>query len=134
MKKIYVAYKFKNADFKKLKKKLEKLSKIIEDSTDYKTFIFFRDAQNWGKIKMDIKEVVEKALKGVEECDAIIVEASEKANGMYFEVGYAKALGKKIIIIYKKGTEVKFLVATADVSIEYEDFDDLREQLKKTKF
>lgn len=134
MKKIYVAYKFKNADVKKLKKKLEELSKIIEDSTDYKTFIFFRDAQNWGKIKMDIKEVVEKALKGVEECDAIIVEASEKANGMYFEVGYAKALGKKIIIIYKKGTEAKFLVATADVSIEYEDFDDLREKLKKIKF
>ncbi len=134
MKKIYVAYKFKNADVNELKKKLEELSKIIESSTDYKTFIFFRDAQNWGEIKMDIKEVVEKASKAVEECDAILVEASEKANGIYFEVGYAKALRKKIIIIHKKGTEANFLGATADVSIEYEDFDDLREKLTKTKF
>lgn len=134
MKKIYVAYKFKNADVNELKKKLEELSKIIESSTDYKTFIFFRDAQNWGEIKMDIKEVVEKASKAVEGCDAILVEASEKANGIYFEVGYAKALRKKIIIIHKKGTEANFLGATADVSIEYEDFDDLREKLKKMKF
>jgi len=129
MKQIYIAYKFKDTDPSKLKKKLEELSKIIEDSTGYKTFIFFRDAQKWGKIKMDIKEVVEKASKAVEECDVILVEASEKANGIYFEVGYAKALGKKVIIIHKKGTEANFLNATADVSIEYEDFEDLKGKL-----
>lgn len=133
MKKIYIAYKFKGTNPAELKEKLEKLSKVIEESTKYKTFIFFRDAQNWGKIKMDIKEVVEKASKAVEECDAILIEASEKANGIYFEAGYAKALGKKIIIIHKKGTEAKFLGATADVSIEYGDFDDLGEKLKKMK-
>ena len=35
-------------------------NKIIEETTDYKTFIFFRDAQKWGKIKMDVKEIVSK--------------------------------------------------------------------------
>ena len=133
MKKLYIAYKFKDANPVELRKKLEELSKIIESSTGYKTYIFFRDAQKWGKIKMDIKEVVEKAYKAVEKCDAILVEASEKARGAYFEVGYAKALKKKIIIIHKKGTEAAFLEAAADISIEYDDFEDLREKLKKIK-
>ena len=130
MKKIYIAYKFKEKDKKELKTKLEELSKIVEDSLRCKTFIFFRDAQNWGEKKMDIKEVVDKAMMHLKECDAILVEASEKANGIYFEVGYAKALGKKVIIIHKKGTEASFLESAGDISIEYEDFKDLREKLE----
>ncbi|MCX6747148.1 MAG: nucleoside 2-deoxyribosyltransferase [Candidatus Pacearchaeota archaeon] len=129
MKKIYVAYKFKEQNTEELRKKLEELSKVIEDATIYKTFIFFRDAQNWGKIKMPIKEVVEKACKEIEKCDAILVEATEKANGAYFEVGYAKALNKKVIIVHKTGTETNFLDSIADASIEYDDLNDLKEKL-----
>ena len=94
------------------------------------SFIFFRDAQKWGRVKMDIKDVLKKASDAVKQCDAILVEATEKANGAYFEAGYAKALGKKVIIIHKKGTETNFLDGIADISIEYEDFQDLREKLK----
>ena len=71
-------------------------------------------------------------MESIEECDAIIAEASEKANGVYFEVGYAKSLGKKVIIIHKKGTEANFLEASADVKIEYEDLKDLGKKLKST--
>jgi len=46
-------------------------------------------------------------------------------------VGYAKALKKKIIVIHKKGTEANFLKATADVSIEYETLEELKEKLKE---
>jgi len=130
MKRIYVAYKFKEQNLEELKKRLEELSKIIEEATSYKTFIFFRDAQNWGKIKMPIKEVVEKACKAVEKCDAILVEATEKANGAYFEAGYAKALNKKVIIVHKTGTETNFLDSIADVSIEYDSLNDLKERLR----
>ncbi|MBU0894530.1 MAG: nucleoside 2-deoxyribosyltransferase [Nanoarchaeota archaeon] len=83
---------------------------------------------------MDIKEVINKARAHLKECDAILVEASEKANGIYFEVGYAKALGKKVMIIHKKGTEASFLESAGDVSIEYEDFEDLRKKLEGIKF
>ena len=82
---------------------------------------------------MDVKKLVKEACKAVKKCDIILVEASEKANGAYFEVGYAKALGKKIIIIHQEGTEAAFLEATADISITYKDLDDLKEKLKKIK-
>lgn len=133
MKKIYIAYKFKEQNPKELRKKLEKLSKIIEETTKYKTYIFFRDAQKWGEIKTPIKELVKKACKAVEKCDAILVDASEKANGIYFEVGYAKALKKKIIVIHQEGTEANFLESCADKIIVYKDFKDLKEKLKKIK-
>jgi len=38
-------------------------------------------------------------------------------------------IGKKVIIIHKKGTEANFLESLADVKIEYEDYEDLKEKL-----
>jgi nucleoside 2-deoxyribosyltransferase len=130
--KIYIAYKFKDSDPKELKRKLEEISKVVEETLKCKTFIFFRDVQKWGKIKMKIKEVIEKACDSIKECDALLVEASEKANGVYFEVGYAKALKKKIIVIHKEGTEANFLEGCADASIEYKDLENLRKKFRKS--
>jgi nucleoside 2-deoxyribosyltransferase len=127
---IYLAYKFKGANPEVLREKLEKLSEVIEKKTEYKTFIFCRDVQKWGKIKMDMKEVVEKAMIALKKCDALLVEATEKSNGMYFEAGYAKALGKKMIVIHENGMETNFLSASADEVIEYSDLEDLGEKLK----
>lgn len=131
--KVYLTYKFKEEEPHELKSHLEEFSKLIEESTGWETFIFFRDAQNWEIGKMTAKEVVERAMEEIKKCDAILVEASEKARGVYFEVGYAKALGKKVIVIHKKDSEANFLDASADVKIEYEDNEDLREKLKDIK-
>ena len=130
MKRIYVAYKFAEEDPIELRKRLEALSKVIEEATGCKTFIFFRDAQNWKKGDMPVKEIVTKALAEIEKCDAILVEASTKARGAYLEAGYAKALKKKVIVIHETGTEANFLEAIADVAIEYDDLEDLRGKLK----
>lgn len=131
--KVYITYQFKDADLEELKDKLEELSKAIVESTGWKPFIFFRDIQNWQKGTMDINEVVRRAMEEIEKCDAILVEASEKARGPYFEAGYAKALNKKVIVIHKEGTEANFLEALADIKIVYKDLEDLREKLKKIK-
>ena len=52
---------------------------------------------------------------------------------LFFEVGYAKALNKKIIVIHKKGTEANLLEAMSDIKIEYDDFEDLKVKLTKIK-
>lgn len=62
----------------------------------------------------------------------ILIKASEKARGAYFEVGYTKALKKKIIVIHQEGTEADFLDACADKSIVYEEPEWLREKPRKS--
>ena len=113
--KVYLTYKFNDEEPEKLKTRLEEFSKLIEESTGWKTFIFFRDVQKWKTGTMAVKEVVKKATEEIAKCDAILAEASEKARGAYFEVGYAKALGKKIIIIHKKDAEANFLDSSASI-------------------
>ena len=126
---VFVAYKIKGEDLAQLRQKLEELSRIIEDA-GHKTFIFLRDVEHW-KTGMDIKEIVRRAMKELAKCDVIVAEVSEKARGTYFEIGYAKALGKKVIIIYRKGSEVNFLKAAADAAVEYENLADLKIKLPK---
>ncbi len=129
--KVYVTYKFEEEEPNELKTRLEAFSKLIEESTGWKTFIFFRDVQKWKVGTMTMKQVVNRAMEEIQKCDAVLVEASEKARGVYFEAGYAKALGKKIIVIHQKNAESNFLDASADVKIEYETDEDLK--LKEIK-
>ena len=129
--KTYITYKFKDEDPQALRVKLEEFSKIVEESTGWKTFIFFRDAQKWQKDTRTVKEIFTEALGWVKKCDIVLAEASEKSNGAYLEIGYAKALGKKIIVVHKKGTEANLLEAMANVHIQYENYEDLKEKLKK---
>ena len=131
--KIYITYKYKDANLKELKEKLEEFSEIIENSTGWEPFIFFRDVQKWKKDNRSIKDIFSDAISHIKQCDAVLVEASEKANGIYFEVGYAKALNKKIIVIHKKGTEANLLEAMSDIKIEYDDFNDLKKKLSRIK-
>lgn len=131
--KVYLTYKFKDEDPTKLRAHLEEFSKVVEDATGWKTFVFFRDAQNWQKDTRTVKEIFTDALGEVKKCDIVLAEASEKSNGAYLEIGYAKALGKKIIVVHKKGTEANLLEAMADVKIEYKDYEDLKKKLKDIK-
>jgi len=131
--KAYITYKFKDEDPQALRVKLEEFSKIVEDATGWKTFVFFRDVQKWQKDTRTVKEIFTEALSEVKKCDIILAEASEKSNGAYLEIGYAKALGKKIIVVHKKGTEANLLEAMADVSIEYETDEELKMKLKEIK-
>lgn len=87
-----MAYKFKDTDPEILKRWLTELDKCIK-SAGFDTFIFFRDMQDWGKIKMPLKEVITKARECMIKCDLIIAETSETANGVYWEVGFFR--GKK---------------------------------------
>ena len=129
--KVYLTYKFKEEEPNELRTHLEGFSKLIEESTGWKTFIFFRYVQKWKTGTMTMQQVVDRAMEEIKKCDAVLVEASEKARGVYFEVGYAKALGKKIIVIHTKNAEANFLDASADVKIQYENDNDLREKLRR---
>jgi len=53
---------------------------------------------------MTINEIIHQAFDEVKKSDAIIalIESEEKSEGMLLEIGYAKAVGKKLIVVIKK--------------------------------
>jgi len=123
----YIAYKFADNDKDLLKKNLETISDIIE-KTDASTFIFCRDMQRRWTIEMTINEIIHQAFDEVKKSDAIIalIESEEKSEGMLLEIGYAKAVGKKLIVVIKKWVNLRFVRALADEVIEFEKVEDIK--------
>lgn len=128
--KYYIAYKFSNTDKEELKEILNEISAIIE-SYNNETFIFYRDMENWVGTEMDSKEIITKALSELKNIDVILclIFSSEKSEGVLLEAGYAKALGKKIIVAKQRDARTIFLKDIADDIIEFNTQEDLKEKL-----
>ena len=131
----YIAYKFLDSEKGSLKSVLTLISSAIEE-TGNKTFIFFRDAQQWGKIQIPANQVIINAFEELKKCDGFFafVESDEKSEGLLLEAGYAKALDKRIVLAIKKGINLRFLRAIANEVIEFDNLDELKEKIKETLY
>ena len=70
-----------------------------------------------------------EALKTV---DLMIAEVSHPSTGLGIEIGWANAYGKRIILLYKKGSKVpSSLKNISSEFIEYQDGKDLIKKLKE---
>ena len=126
----YIAYKFLNTDKEMLKKNLGIISDMIEREGNT-TCIFYRDIQNRWAIQMSIDEVIKQAFVEVKKSDAILafIESEEKSEWMLLEIGYAKALGKKLLLVIKRWIHLRFINALADEIIEFESMEDLESKI-----
>ncbi|XP_063862313.1 5-hydroxymethyl-dUMP N-hydrolase-like [Scylla paramamosain] len=50
---------------------------------------------------MTDKEIYDRDLRLIEECHAVVAEVTQTSLGVGYEVGQAKALGKKILCLYR---------------------------------
>lgn len=134
--KIYVAYKHLGENETQLRKTLENIAKEIHQS-GHDTFIYFRDIQKWGNKECTLtpKQLIMKGFKELEKCDTVlaIVNCEEKSEGMLLEMGYAKALKKKIILAIDKKLEkdfLRFIRGISDYTFEFKNQKDLKKNLK----
>ncbi|MBZ0295567.1 MAG: nucleoside 2-deoxyribosyltransferase [Anaerolineae bacterium] len=75
-------------------------------------------------------EMMQTALRDLEQADMLIAEVTYKAIGVGVEVGYAHALGKPILYLHHADAEYsKTIGGLADVVICYRDLPDLAAQL-----
>lgn len=74
-------------------------------------------------------EIKEQILDKIRSAAFVIVDLTESRPNVYFELGYAAALGKRIVLTAKEGTEVHFDVNGLK-RIEWKDFVDLRNKLR----
>lgn len=94
-------------------------------------FCFVRDVENYKKIFNNPQELMERSKMEIAKCDALLIDMTDKPTGRAIEAGIAYALGKKIIVIMKKGTKVKDTTqGIADLVIEYNNVVDITSKLR----
>jgi len=122
---------FITASFGDSKENIENLCKIVRTS-GFEDFSFIRDVENYKKVFSDPKELMSRAKEEIQNSDALLIDMTEKPTGRAIEAGIAYALGKKIIVIMKKGTVVKdTVIGIADLVIEYDTIGDISSKLKE---
>ena len=133
---LYVAYKHLDEDESKLRNILEDISDQIKAS-GHSSFIYFRDIQKWNSksLKLTPSELILKGFAKLKKCDGvlIIVGSKEKSEGMLLEIGFAKALKKKLFLAIDKKLdkkELRFVRGISDFSIEYSDVENLKQKVK----
>ena len=119
------------ASFGDSKENIENLCSIVKNS-GLEDFSFIRDVENYKKVFSDPKELMSRAKEEIQNSDALLIDMTEKPTGRAIEAGIAYALGKKIIVIMKKGTIIKdTTLGIADVVIEYDTIGDISAKLKE---
>lgn len=126
--KIYITAPFKGKDNKK---DIEELCSVVRKS-GFEDFCFVRDIERYQKIFSDPHELMQRSREEIEKCDALLINYDGPATGRMIEVGIAYTLGKKIILITKKGANIRDTIkGITDDIIEYEELEDIIGSLSK---
>lgn len=88
------------------------------------------DNYEYGKIKAS--EFMKAIFDEIKKADECVFYYSSKSTGMGIEAGFAKALGKKVIILLPEKTSIsKSLEGSSDTIVTFKQVEELKEKLKK---
>ncbi len=125
--KLFITASFQGDDNKKEIEHLCELVKMI----GFEAFCFIRDVENYKKIFDDPQELMQRTRDEISKSDALLIDVTDKPTGRAIEAGIAFALNKKVIVIAKKGTQMKDTTrGIASLVIEYDVIDDIVMPLK----
>jgi hypothetical protein len=77
-----------------------------------------------------LERIVPRVEKGIRGSAFVIADVSEGSPNVFYEVGFARGLGKDVIMTARKGTELPFDVGDIP-AIFWEQQEDLKEGLRK---
>lgn len=114
------------------REEIERVCQAVKNA-GFEDFSFIRDVENYQKIFDNPKQLMRRAKEEIEKCDALLIDMTDKPTGRMIEVGIAYSLGKKIIAIMKRGTQIKDTTrGVADIIIEYDNIEDITEKLRQS--
>ena len=79
---------------------------------------------------VSLERIVARVEKGIKESAFVIADVSEWSPNVFYEVGFARGMGKNVILTAKRGTTRAFDVADIP-TIDWEDQDELKAGLHK---
>jgi nucleoside 2-deoxyribosyltransferase len=125
---MFITVTFKNAENKD---EVEYFCSLVRKS-GFEDFCFVRDVEHYQKTFDNPSELMGRALDEIKKSDYLLIDLTDKPTGRAYEAGMAFALGKKVIVILKKGTQIKDTTrGIATKIIEYENLEDIVEPLSK---
>ena len=129
--KIFVSNKFKRENKRKLREKLERILTSLEIA-GHKTFNLFRDI-NWKTKELPPGRAISLAFDKIKKCDAILVllDNKKESQGIYLEIGFAKALNKKIILLISTKYSFPTLESLADRVIKFKNLNEIDKKLNQ---
>ncbi len=117
---IYVTVSFGDS-----KEDVERLCSLAR-AAGFEDFCFVRDVEHYQKIFDNPKDLMRSSCDEVAKSDGLLIDMTDKPTGRAIEAGMAYALGKRIVAIMKKGTQIKDTTrGIADAIIEYDAIDDI---------
>lgn len=132
---IYLTHRVTGENKKNLEKKMKKISEALKKTKHEHYCVFLEEVKSENKkkfSKMSGSDFLKYGEKFLNQSNTLlsINFGSKKSEGMLYEIGYAKAKGKKIIIAQKKGIK-SYIGGMADKLIEFTNLDDLYKKLSK---
>jgi len=132
---IYLTHRVTGEDKNRLKKKIKKISDALKEANHKHYCVFLEEikAENRKKFSnMTGSEFLKFGSKYLNKSDTLLaINLSNKnSEGMLYEIGYAQAKRKRIIIAQKKGVK-SYIGGMADKLIEFTNLEDLCRKLKK---
>ena len=121
---IYITSSFEDSP-----EEIEHLCSIVR-SAGFHDFNFIRDVEYNKKVFDSLQDLMRRVQAEIEKSDALLVDMTDKPTGRMIAAGIAYSLGKKIIIIMKRETQIKDTTkGIADVIIEYDKIQDIKSRL-----
>jgi nucleoside 2-deoxyribosyltransferase len=109
----------------KNKQEIEHLCELVNNA-GFKDFCFIRDVENYKKIFDSPDELMKRTKEEIEKSEYLLIDMTDKPTGRAFEAGMAYVLNKKIIVILKRGTQIKDTTrGIANIIIEYDKIDEI---------
>jgi 2'-deoxynucleoside 5'-phosphate N-hydrolase len=102
-KRVYLAIKY-HADNSN-RALIESISSVFE-SQGCEVINVARDLERWGEIQFEPSELMRQSFNLIRLSDFLLLEFSEKGVGLGIEAGFAHAIGKRIVVIAKTGSEI----------------------------
>lgn len=127
MQRIFITVSFKNGINRD---EAEKLCSLVRQA-GFEDFYFNRDIEKYQAI-FTPSELMKKTLEEINKSDYLLIDMTDKPTGRAIEAGIAYSFDKKVIVIMKRGTQIKDTVkGIAAEIIEYDAIDEIVEPLSR---
>lgn len=128
--KVFISYKHTGEDLERLKDNLDKVCSSIKEQK-HEVFCIMLDNEEILKGDFDLKKTFKNSFENIDDSDIFLmfVNSSDLSTGMFIELGYAFAKGKRVILLINKNVQ-SYLRELIDEIIEFEDLEKLNEVLR----